>query len=291
LKLAVIIVNYNAGDALLGAVSSAAACSAVDQVIVVDNASCDHSVASLRCPGGFGGKLRVLENPRNMGFAVACNQPLKDLDSSFLLFLNPDCVLTDVALNGLLAVFEDEPRAGMVGPVLRFPDGRMQDGGRRAAPTPWRSFVRASGLYRLSGLFPRLFSDFVLTQDLGNEGVGEVDAISGACMLVRREALNEVGPLDEGYFLHCEDLDWCMRFRQHGWKILFVPHASVVHEKGVCSVSRPVFVAWHKHRGMVRFYRKFYAPTHFVALRALVIVGVWAHFLVKLPLALVRAFK
>ena len=85
----------------------------------------------------------------------------------------------------------------------------------------------------------------------------EVEAISGACMLVRRAALDDVGGLDEGYFLHCEDLDWCHRFRQAGWRVLFVPGVRVVHDKGVSSRARPVFVQWHLHRGMVRYYRKF----------------------------------
>ncbi len=77
-------------------------------------------------------------------------------------------------------------------------------------------------------------------------------------MFVRRKALEEIGPLDEGYFMHCEDLDWCMRFRQAGWEILFVPDTSVLHVKGVCGSSRPVRVEYYKHRGMIRFYRKFF---------------------------------
>ncbi|MBU2621341.1 MAG: hypothetical protein KKD92_03365 [Proteobacteria bacterium] len=77
-------------------------------------------------------------------------------------------------------------------------------------------------------------------------------------MLVRGRAVNEIGIMDECYFMHCEDLDWSMRFRQKGWKIFFIPGARVVHHKGVCSKSRPVFVEWHKHKGMLRFYNKFF---------------------------------
>jgi GT2 family glycosyltransferase len=97
-------------------------------------------------------------------------------------------------------------------------------------------------------------------------------------MLVRRSALNDVGALDEGYFLHCEDLDWCMRFGQKGWKVVFVPGASVVHDQGTCSRSRPIFVEWHKHRGMMRFYRKFFRTQYSSALLGLVAFGVWVHF-------------
>jgi GT2 family glycosyltransferase len=289
LNVGVIIVNYNAGPALSHAAQSSIACARVSQVVVVDNASRDGSMAALQAACGTSDKLRVVLNEVNRGFAVACNQALATLDQAYLLYLNPDCVLTPAALETLLAALVADPRAAMAGPVLRYPDGRVQAGGRRAAPTPWRSFVRASGLYRLSRYFPRLLPDLVLPQEALGDAASEVDAISGACMLVRREAMQCVGALDEGYFLHCEDLDWCMRFRLAGWKVLFVPRATVTHEKGVCSVSRPVFVAWHKHRGMVRFYRKFYADQQAWPLRLAVLLGVWAHFAVKLPVAIYRA--
>jgi GT2 family glycosyltransferase len=97
-------------------------------------------------------------------------------------------------------------------------------------------------------------------------------------MLIRREALQDVGSLDEGYFLHCEDLDWCMRFRKKGWKILFVADARVVHHRGVCSRSRPVFVEWHKHKGMMRFYRKHFRHQYPGMLMWLVGTGVWLRF-------------
>jgi GT2 family glycosyltransferase len=145
-------------------------------------------------------------------------------------------------------------------------------------PTPWRSFVRAFGLARFSNRWPRLFSDFyLLNQPLPTEAV-EVEAISGACMLVKREAMQDVGEWDEGYFLHCEDLDMCMRFRKRGWKILFVPTARVTHFHGACSRSRPIFVLWHKHKGMMRFYHKFFRHQYPGVLMILVTIGVWVRF-------------
>ena len=95
---------------------------------------------------------------------------------------------------------------------------------------------------------------------------------------VSREAVQDVGVWDEGYFLHCEDLDWCMRFRQRDWKILFVPSAQITHVLGVSSKDRPVFVEWHKHKGMMRFYRKFFRHQYPGLLMALVAVGVWLRF-------------
>jgi GT2 family glycosyltransferase len=97
-------------------------------------------------------------------------------------------------------------------------------------------------------------------------------------MFVRREALEKVGPLDEGYFLHCEDLDWCERFRRGGWKVLFVPDTTVVHDKGASSRGRPVRVLWHLHRGMVRYYRKFFRDEYPRPLFWLVLGAVWLRF-------------
>jgi hypothetical protein len=145
-------------------------------------------------------------------------------------------------------------------------------------PTPWRSFVRALGLNCFAKRWPNLFFDFHLHKQPLPDRPIEVEAISGACMLVKREAIEDVGLWDEGYFLHCEDLDWCMRFRQHGWKIMFVPDAKVVHQKGVCSRSHHVFVEWHKHKGMMRFYRKFFRDQYPGVLMWLVAVGVWLRF-------------
>lgn len=105
-----------------------------------------------------------------------------------------------------------------------------------------------------------------------------VEAISGACMLVKREALDSVGGWDEGYFLHCEDLDLCMRFRHEGWKVCFVPQAKIFHAWGACSRSRPLFVEWHKHRGMIRFYGKFFRDDYPKVLSWCICAGVWLRF-------------
>ena len=138
--------------------------------------------------------------------------------------------------------------------------------------------MRAFGLYRLEKYWPQLFFDFHLDKQPLPHAPIEVEAISGALMLVRREAINDVGPWDENYFLHCEDLDWCMRFKQKNWKIVFVPDAPVTHFQGTCSRARPFFVAWHKHKGMLRFYRKFFRHQYPRALMGLVTFAIWLRF-------------
>ena len=271
--VSVVIVNYNAGKLLLECVASAQ--QQAGQIIVVDNASTDDSIAALH--GNFPDVV-IIRNERNLGFAAACNLGAQAADGNHILFLNPDCILAPNALSILVKAANSAPDVGMVGGLLTDLDGTEQVGGRRAVPTPWRSFVRAFGFCKLSDRYPRLFSDFALHKQPLPDHPIEVEAISGACMLARRDTLEEVGLLDEGYFMHCEDLDWCMRFRRKGWKILFVPDARMTHHKGHCSRARPIFVEWNKHKGMIRFYRKFFRNQYPGVLMGLVIAGVWLRF-------------
>lgn len=271
-----VIVNHNADHFLTDCIRLALP--QVDEILVVDNASVESSLALCTQLFPHEPKLRIIRNGINLGFAAACNIGAQRVKGDYVLFLNPDCSLDISAVGDLKRVLESEARVGMVGGLLINPDGSEQGGGRRAVPTPWRSFVRAFGLSRFARRWPKLFFDFHLhKQPLPNYPI-EVEAISGACMLVKREAIKDVGLWDEGYFLHCEDLDWCMRFRQKGWKILFVPSARVTHALGVCGRNRPVFVEWHKHKGMVRFYRKFFRHQYPGPMMGLVTVGVWLRF-------------
>jgi GT2 family glycosyltransferase len=237
--VSVIIVNYNGGALLVDCVREALL--QAEQVIVVDNASADTSMSTLIEQFSNEPRLIVRLETTNLGFAAGCNLGISHSTQPYLLFLNPDCLIGGNSLHRMVEVLEIDPSIGMVGGLLTNLDGSEQGGGRRAVPTPWRSFVRAFGLTRFSNQFPKLFFDFHLhKQPLPTEPI-DVEAISGALMLVRREAIDDVGYWDEAYFLHCEDLDWCMRFRKRGWHILFVPDAPVLHHKGYCSKARPFF--------------------------------------------------
>lgn len=284
MTITIIIVNYNAGPFLKRCIESCAAYFFDKEVIIVDNASTDDSLAGLdEIP-----HVQVLRNVHNRGFSVACNQALSLAQADTILFLNPDCELVGDAISPLLEALHSKEKIGMAGALLLNPDNSEQGGGRRAIPTPWRSFVRAFGLNRFANRWPKLFFDFHLhKQPLPSHPI-EVEAISGACMMVKRSAIERVGLWDEDYFLHCEDLDWCMRFRQAGWSILFVPTAKVTHELGACSRTRPWFVEWHKHKGMLRFYRKFFRHQYPGVLMWLVTAGVWSRFLAVCIYRLVR---
>lgn len=248
-----VIVNYNSGGFLCRCVESVLRSSLPVEVIVVDNASDDLSVSLMmdRC---LDGPVRVIRNRDNLGFARAANMGMARAQSEWILLLNPDCVVETDTIERVLRELQMRPEVGMAGPLLKNPDGTEQAGCRRMIPTPGRAIIRTLHLERWSRHWQ--MAGGLLHGTPLPAGPVEVEAISGAFMLVRRCAMEVVGPMDEGYFLHAEDIDWCVRFREHGWKILFVPDASAWHEKGVCSRRHPLRVEWYKHQGMMRLYRK-----------------------------------
>lgn len=275
LAVSVVIVNHNAGrllgDCLVAALEQAT------EVILVDNASAAAPLESVLRRFNGEPRLQVIRSPVNTGFAAGCNMGAAVGTQPATLFLNPDCILAPGSLAALCRELAD-PTVGMVGGLLLDECGGEQGGARRSVPTPWRSLVRGFGLGRLGRRWPRLFADFYLHREPLPAAAIDVEAISGACTLVKHAAVREVGPWDEGFFLHCEDLDWCMRFRAAGWKIRFVPDAPAVHHRGMCGRSRPLFVEWHKHKGMVRFYRKHFRHQYPLGLMGLVVLGVWLRF-------------
>ncbi|MBI4206953.1 MAG: glycosyltransferase [Betaproteobacteria bacterium] len=273
----VVIVNYNAGPILTECVHSVLRSSVPVRVFVSDNGSADGSVEYLRATLDEHPFLTIVENHANLGFARGNNVVLPRCRGEFVLFLNPDCIIQPDTLERMRAAMEAYPLAGMAGCLVRNPDGTEQAGCRRFVPTPWRALVRVFRLARIFRNHPR-FSSFILTGQPLPAHPTPVEAISGAFMFVRRSAMDYVGTMDEGYFLHCEDLDWCMRFRQAGFTILFVPGVEIVHAKGVGSAAHPIRVEWHKHKGMIRFYRKFFRRNYPTLLLFMVIAAVWVRF-------------
>lgn len=270
----VIVVNYNAGVYLERCLNSVLNGAVPVRVTVVDNASRDGSERVVHDLEAAGAPVELLRNEDNLGFARAVNRGLCRVRTPYVLVLNPDCFLEPEALGHLVEAMEARPRAAVAGALVRDPAGREERAARRRIPTPGSSLARLSGLGRWLGSFEQ--TDRPLP-----EGPVAAEAVSGACMLVRMQAVNDVGGLDEGYVLHCEDLDWFVRFRRRGWEILFVPQARVTHVKGACSTARPVWVAWHKHRGMLRFYGKHQRRHYPVPVTALVVMGVGLRFLLQ----------
>lgn len=258
----VVIVNFNAGDRLRDCVMSVLQSDCNVRVYVSDNGSTDNSLNTLEYAAQSDPRLIIIRNNANLGFAKGNNRVLPILpQSEFILFLNPDCLLQVDTISQMSRIFKVYPAAGLASCLIVNPDGSEQRGCRRQLPTPWQSMVQALQLQRIFPHSPR-FRSFNLTDSPLPQQPTVVEATSGAFMLVRTQALAAVGPLDEGYFLHCEDIDWCARFTQAGYQVLFVPQVKIIHYQGSCSQQRPIRVEWHKHRGMLRFYRKFYAQRY-----------------------------
>ena len=276
-----IIVNYNSGALLTACVTSLFASTYPLKIVVSDNASTDDSLDRLLAFHGSDARLKVVRNGANLGFSGGCNKGLPYANGEYVLFINPDCVVLPDAVERMRSIMESHPEAGMAGCLIRNVDGSEQVGCRRYVPTPWRSLVR---VLRLDRLFPgdlRFRTFNMVGTPLPSRPV-LIEALSGAFMFVRRSALAQVGPLDEHYFLHCEDLDWCMRFRQAGYTILFVPDVEITHLKGG-SQAPPLFVEWHKHKGMARFYQQFFRNEYPWVLMLVVIVAVWARLALMAP--------
>ena len=275
--ISVVIVNFNSKDYLAKCAQSVLASTVPVEVFVIDNCSEDKSLSLLKNAIGNELRLHIIENEQNRGFARASNQALPVTKGEYIMFLNPDCLIRPDTLECMLAVMEAHSDAGIAGCLIRNPDGSEQAGSRRYIPTPFRSMIRVLKLSKLFHNYPKFGILNLAGQPLPDHPV-HMEAISGAFMFVRRKAMEQVGPMDDRYFMHCEDLDWCMRFRMTGWKILFVPGVEIVHNKGVCSADRPIRVELHKHKGMILFYRKFFRRQYPVGLMYLVTAMVWTRF-------------
>ncbi len=281
----VIIVNYNAGHALSRCVQSVICQQEPSSITVIDNGSVDDSISQLYRTSGKRQALTVIENSENLGFARAVNQGVRGLDdrAPYLLVLNPDCEMQPGSLTALRTALDSAPRAALAGPMVIDRDGRPMRGTVRQFPDPGKSLLTFSGLWRLGRWIPALTG--VELTSVAPDEVAPVDAVSGACMLIRKAPFLEAGGMDEAYGLHCEDLDLMYRMNERGHLCLFVPAARVFHQQGVSSRTRPVWVHWQKHLGMQRFFRKFQADNYIFPVRWLVTAGIWSRFLLKLPLA------
>lgn len=287
MSIETIIVNYNAGETLQQCVQALINSPQETKITVVDNASSDRSAENLQNLYGNHQGISFLFNPSNLGFGPAVNAVARRAGAEWVLILNPDCILEPDALGKLKDALVNDASAGLAGPAVRNEHGEIQRATIRRFPDPWKSLMTASGLWRLGKWFPAFHGVEADPADL-KHGPVICDAVSGACMMVRRSAFEEVGFLDEDYAMHCEDLDLMYRLKQHGWHCLYVPQASSVHQQGLSSRSRPTWVHFQKHRGMARFFRKFQAESTALPLRWLVYTGIWLRFIVLWPLILIK---
>ncbi len=252
-------------------------------VVVVDSGSADGTpdMVEREFPG-----VRLVRQG-NIGFSAANNLALRESAAEAVLLLNPDTEVYAGTLDAALRRLWSEERIGMVGVKLLTESGELDHACKRSFPTPLSALAHFTGIGRSQDSSGAL-SQYRATH-LGDDEPGEVDAVNGAFMLCRTEAVREVGLLDEGYWLYMEDLDWCHRFWDAGWKVFYEPAGTALHVKGGSSDERRALrqeVAFH--RGMARFYRRFDAPAHNPLLNAAVYAGIGAKLATSLAITAVR---
>ena len=283
--LEIVIVSHGAEELLRRCLRSLAAhpASGETRVTVVDSGSPDSTpdMVEREFPDA-----RLLRRD-NIGFSAANNIVLRESDAAAILLLNPDTEVYAGTLDAALARLRADDRIGMVGCKLVVESGELDHACKRSFPTPLSALAHFTGVGRGDNASSTL-SQYRATH-LDDDEAGEVDAVNGAFMLCRAEAVREVGLLDEGYWLYMEDLDWCARFWQAGWKVFYDPGGVALHVKGASSGKRrrpKQEIAFH--RGMGRFYRRFQAPEHDPLLNTVVYAGIGA----KLALSLgISAFS
>ena len=283
----VIVINFNAGDALQRCVASVLASQQPVRLVVADNASTDGSCERLRARYARNPRMEILENPINFGFARAVNALALHASETYLLILNPDCELYPGALAALRQALEQDAGAALAAPKVLDRQGRIMRGTLRAFPDPWKALMSGSGLWRLGGRWPA-FRGVEAPAAAMPEAVSRAEAVSGACMLLRRADFQSVGGFDEAYAMHFEDLDLMLRLRQQQRYCLYVPQARVYHQAGISSRSRPWWVHRHKHLGMLRFFNQHQHALHAAPVRWLTVASIWAHYLLTLPRVLLR---
>ena len=281
----VVIVCADSGRIVHDCVRRVLASGAAFEIVLVDNASSDGHVDSLLLGLAHDARVHGIRNPLNAGFGPACNRGAQAARGDALLFLNPDCLIADDTLARLRELAQRHMHAGLIGVHVEAADGTLERAARRRDPTLRRVLMTLSGLARFERNRPGLAGIRMPAPATPSRYETEaVEAVSGACMYLPRAAFDAIGGFDEGYFLHCEDLDLCRRVRDAGHSVLFAPHIRVRHEQGSSSHPRASFVALHKHRGMWRYFRKFDPAARNPLSRAIVWLGIWGHYVALAPL-------
>jgi N-acetylglucosaminyl-diphospho-decaprenol L-rhamnosyltransferase len=268
MELSFIIVSWNVRDLLRRCLQSVASQTKdlAAEIIVVDNASCDGTVETLRAEFP---DVRVIANTGNAGFTRANNLALAIAQGLYLFLLNPDTELQPGALNALVTYMNAHPRVGIIGPRLFYGDGTPQSS-RRRFPTLATAFLEST---KLQQWFPR---HQILTRyymlDTRDDETQAVDWINGSAMFVRREVYDKIGGLDEGFFMYSEELDWCYRAKQAGWQIAYVPTARVTHYEGKSSEQAVAQRDIYFHTSKIRFFRKYHGAFVAQLLRAFLLL-------------------
>jgi len=249
----IIIVNYKSTDYLIKSVSSIYESSTkiTPNIIVIDNHSSDNvELVNENFP-----QITLLQNTKNVGFAAAINQGIRKSKAKYILIINPDTLLVNDFFQPILDYMETHKDTGIIGPKILDTDGSIQGSARTFPNILTALYGRSSPLTKH---FPNNPISRFNIMTIGSDGISpmEVDWVSGACMLVRRQVITEIGPLDEQFFMYWEDADLCKRARNRGWNVVYLPKSSSYHYIGKSSYTRPLQSIYHFHRSSFLYFNK-----------------------------------
>jgi N-acetylglucosaminyl-diphospho-decaprenol L-rhamnosyltransferase len=264
--LSIIILSWNVRELLRKCLASLSWNDPQVEVIVVDAGSADGSaeVARREFPAA-----RLMAQTENLGYTRGNNLGLRAATGRYLLVLNPDTELIGDALAQMLAYMETHLQVGVLGPQLVSSDGAIQST-RRRFPTLATAFFESTWLQPLA---PRAILRHFYAEDLPNNAISDVDWVMGAALLVRREAYEQVGGLDEGFFMYSEEVDWCRRMKAAGWQVVYFPPARIVHHEGRSSEQVPAATHIRFNASKVRYFRKYHGRLAGEALRVFLLVN------------------
>ncbi|MBC7251383.1 MAG: glycosyltransferase family 2 protein [Anaerolineae bacterium] len=252
LDLSIVIVNWNVRDLLRQCLNSilANAKTCKLEIIVIDNASTDGSVEMVRREFP---QVRLIASEVNLGYTGGNNLGITTSQGRYILLLNPDTEVVGDALSPMVAYMDAHPDVGALGPQLLNPDGSVQSS-RRRFPTLCTALVESTVIQQW---WPdnRILRRYYV-QDRPDKALSEVDWVTGACILLRRQAVEQVGLLDDDFFMYSEELDWCRRARDAGWKVVYLPTAQVIHHEGKSSEQVLPLRHVRFQRSKIHYFRK-----------------------------------
>lgn len=279
IDISICMVSLNCREVLSACLESIqSTCSSFNyEIIIVDNASSDGTLEYLKkCFP----EVQIVRNISNVGFTKATNQAIEKSSGQYILWLNTDTILKVDALPKLLQFLEANPKVGIAGPKVLNPDGTFQPQCRRGLPTPMAAL---SYLLKLDRLFPsnHAMRQYLLSY-LPIDSANQVNAVSGCCLMARRQVWNDIGPLDEDYFGFGEDLDWCVRAKKVGWEVWYYPGSAIIHLKGQGGVhAKPYHKVWGIHQAMRMFYFKHLRADYSWFATGLVYSAIWVSFVIS----------
>lgn len=285
IDITVIIVNWNTRQYTLDCIRSLYAYQGdyTLEIIVVDNASKDDSVSALKAEYP---DVIIVENKDNLGFAGANNQGMDIATGRYVCLVNSDVLFLEDTMKPLLEYMDNHPEVGMIGPKLLWADQTLQ-GSCRKFPSLWNTFCPAAGL---TSIFPHtsFFSGEHMVGYFKHDRIEEVDALVGAFMMVRHTAIKQVGQMDDLYFMYCEEVDWCKRFKVAGWSIRFLPDTKAIHYGGASSASEPVRFFREYCLSNLRYWEKHHCGIPAGAFRLLMIMRYLIRLILWAPAFAVR---